>query len=558
MKNLKVRDKLRVGFGIIIALIVLISTLSIMSLIKVNNQSKILAEKSLSNTQMIWEIRRNNLSGERYILMSLMEKEQNLVNNYIESARNESKSNQEVMKRFQQNHRINQNLVDDLDKTFEEQIEKREQLYKILESVTPETQAEAYNLYMTELYPILSEQNTILTGIHNAQMNLTDKELKYGNKIYYGTQTLIIFIVLIAIAISSLVTIKLTKAIVIPLNEITNATNALAEGDFSANLTYESKDEFGKTCNSIQTGFEQLKKVINNTADALGQLADGNFAFDTDFDFNGEMKEIQNAAGALMEKMNVFFYEIKTSASQIHDGSAQVANGAQSLAQGATEQASSLQELASSISIISNNVSENAINSKKANDLATMSGEVAKATMNDMKEMLSAMNEISISTENIGKVIKVIDDITFQTNILSLNAAVEAARAGSAGKGFAVVADEVRNLAQKSSESAKEITDLVESTISAVKKGENIAQKTSEAFDGLADSINDVVSTVNEIAIATEGQADSIKQITIGVDQISAVVQTNSATSEESAAASEELSAQANTLNNLLEQFKLK
>ena len=149
----------------------------------------------------------------------------------------------------------------------------------------------------------------------------------------------------------------------------------------------------------------------------------------------------------------------------------------QALAQGATEQASSVEELSASLTEISNQVQMNAHNAKKANELATTSGEVALSTLSDMKEMLASMNEISISSDNISKVIKVIDDIAFQTNILALNAAVEAARAGSAGKGFAVVADEVRNLAAKSSEAAKETTALIETSISAVSHGEKDVYK---------------------------------------------------------------------------------
>ena len=226
-------------------------------------------------------------------------------------------------------------------------------------------------------------------------------------------------------------------------------------------------------------------------------------------------------------------------------------------AQGTTEQASSVEELASSFNEISNQVATTAEHARIAKEENKYTHDQIEVCSSHMNRMMDAMHAIEVKSHEIHNVIKTIEDIAFQTNILALNAAVEAARAGEAGKGFAVVADEVRSLATRSQEASKGTTTLIDDTVRAVAEGTQLSNDTNTALHDVIMSAQKVLKEMTLISNATEEQADSISQVTIGIDQISSVVHTNSATAEESAAASEQLSSQADMLKKLVGQFKL-
>lgn len=320
----------------------------------------------------------------------------------------------------------------------------------------------------------------------------------------------------------------------------------------------DSKNEIAQLGAAFAESNASIRAYINDIKEMLGNMAQGDLNIVSKLDYKGDFVELENSVRGIVLSFDKALTQINQASEQVSSGSEQVSSGAQALAQGATEQASSIEQLSATINEISANVKDNAANAADAGIKVNKVSSELEASNKHMQEMISAMSNISDSSNKIGNIIKTIEDIAFQTNILALNAAVEAARAGEAGKGFAVVADEVRNLASKSADAAKDTTALIQNSITEVENGTKIADITANDLLQVVEHAEAVAAAVDHISQTSNQQATSIDQVTLGVEQISAVVQTNSATAEESAAASEELSGQAQIMKELVGKFKLK
>lgn len=310
------------------------------------------------------------------------------------------------------------------------------------------------------------------------------------------------------------------------------------------------------TRHGVYQRFMEMVGALKIKGEALQEIAEGNLTVDVNLASKNDSLGI--SMESMVESLNDLLAQVNAAVEQVSSGSSQVSQSSQSLSQGAAEQASSLEEITSSLAEINSQSTRNAENATEANALAKAAMESAESGNAQMSNLMEAMDKINTSADETKKVVKVIDDIAFQINLLALNANVEAARAGKYGKGFAVVADEVRNLAVRSAEAVKETTEMVEISTSNIDEGTKAAELTAGQLEEILTGSAKVAEFLGEIALASKEQAQGVQQINGGLEQIDQVTQSNTASAEEGASAAEELAAQATQLQGMVSRFKLK
>ena len=325
----------------------------------------------------------------------------------------------------------------------------------------------------------------------------------------------------------------------------------------AADITQVEQDRRTAESSERQANAAAQEKVVSGLARGLSDLAAGNLAARIAEPFPGEYETLRRDFNNAMDELQAAMRSIAGNALSISLGADDISQSADNLSRRTEQQAASLEETAAALDEMTAIVRKAADNAKQANNIVTVTRSDAEQSCKVVNGAVAAMAAINTSSRQISQILGVIDEIAFQTNLLALNAGVEAARAGDAGRGFAVVASEVRALAQRTSEAAKEIKELISRSSHHVGTGVDLVGQAGSALNMIAGKVNDVSTLVAEIAVAAQEQSCGLGEINAAMNQMDQVTQQNAAMVEESTAASHQLKREAAELTELTARFKI-
>ena len=378
---------------------------------------------------------------------------------------------------------------------------------------------------------------------------------------YYSILIVMVLALIVLFAVGIfMIAIRIRKSaarLTRPILELNKTAQQLASGDLDVELQITSENEIGELGVSIQKTVNRLKEYIVYIEEVLAQIANGKLSIELKNDYAGEFQKIKHALFHISDSMNEVMTGIHESSERVSIGATELATASQALADGAQAQASSVEQLTTATNAVADQVETSRTKADVSAKATAQAADMIVQNQENMKQMMIAMHNIHETSQKVVSIIQTIEEIASQTNLLSLNASIEAARAGDAGKGFAVVADEIGKLALESSKAANTTKELIEISMEEINKGNSIAEGAVNSLKESVSAVDRVNEMIQETAENAATQAESMEQLRAGIREISHGIQDNSAASQETSATSEELASQAERLNQMLQRFEL-
>ncbi|MFZ6644834.1 methyl-accepting chemotaxis protein [Undibacterium sp. TJN25] len=509
--NITIGSRLAIGFGLLIALMLVIAGIGIDRLDSNVETTKLIVHDRYAKVALSSEIKSNVNTGARSLSGALLAPNDQIKQQMLQQLADSSKANTAAYEK------LKESLVSSAGKTLlQAQMDAREK-YSAVRSATIKllnegNKDEAVAYMLKEVVAPQADYFAQVDKMVAYQADMMSKDSDNAMAQARFADILMLSLSGIAVLLAAAIGVFITRSITRPINNAVDVAESVAGGDLTRQIHVTSTNETGRLLGALKSMNDNLQRIVS---------------------------------------------QVRAGTDTIATASSQIAVGNMDLSSRTEEQASSLEETASAMEELTSTVKQNADNARQANQLAASASEVAITGGDVVGQVIQTMSSINDSSKKIVDIISVIDGIAFQTNILALNAAVEAARAGEQGRGFAVVASEVRNLAQRSASAAKEIKTLIGDSVEKVDAGSRLVQHAGKTMDEVVASVQRVTDVISEISSASNEQSTGIEQINLAITQMDEVTQQNAALVEEAAAASQSLQDQASNLVDVVSIFKL-
>ena len=511
IRNMSIGQRLAIGFGVVIALLVLLAGLSYARIASLNAEMETLVNVRYANTVAANRIKDDVSEATRSMLNVLIMLDPDQIRKELANTAEHSASATAHVAELAKSTRdpeaaeilkalgVIQNKFLPAQSAFIKLVEddkKDEAMMKFMFSLRPQQ-----TRYFDQLDKFIARQNVAMQQAGRETAAVTQR-----------TQVLILALATIAAVLSLGVAWLATRSITRPLAQVVHIARRVADGDLTSDIAVDSRDEAGQMMDALRHMNTSLTRIVQ---------------------------------------------EVRTGTESMSYASGEIASGNQDLSARTESQAASLAQTSDSMRALTGTVQQNADNARQANQLAAQASEVAARGGSVVAHVIETMGSITASSKKIVDIIGVIDGIAFQTNILALNAAVEAARAGEQGRGFAVVAAEVRGLAQRSAAAAKEIKLLIGDSVDKVREGSTLVEQAGVTMDAVVDSVRRVTDIMGEITAASLEQSAGIAQVSQTIVAMDDTTQQNAALVEQAAAAAASMQDQAQRLARVVSVFKL-
>ncbi|MBD5457269.1 MAG: HAMP domain-containing protein [Lachnospiraceae bacterium] len=553
--NKKMQEKMSIAFGMVIRLMIACLIVAIVGLTYVSSKLKTFYQSSYNNVALAHSSYGNLQEGAKNLLHACLISDPEIVESRLALADTcFDKMKQELID-LKSTSFADISVFDAMDGD----IEVIDSLIVQFQDFSRQNDIEnAFIVYSQQMLSYFADISANITTIEEVEAENAAAMYKASQITKYVSIIILLMAGVLSILLGRNVSAILSKALNSSTSELQAAAVQMASGNFDVSINYTSEDELGSLADAMRNMVDTTHAVVSDAGRMLSGLAEGDFTVQTEIEerYVGIYETLKNAMQNLEIRLSDTILGIGEVADQVNTGAGQLAQSAQQLAEGATEQAGAIEELTAQVENVTNMTKDNAEETLKAAQSIETIADEAMQGQEEVYRLIDAMDRINSTSKEIENIITDIEDIASQTNLLSLNASIEAARAGEAGRGFAVVADQIGNLASSSAQSAVRTRELIAKALEEVTDGSRITMNTAEVLKKVLSSMNGIKENAKNSSAGSHQQAEMMKEILLGIEQISSVIQTNSAMAQQTSATSEALTSQSETLNSMVSAFK--